>query len=61
MSKKKAAKSKGARGVRNLPAKTLTAKDARGVKGGKASPVLMQACATGTHMKEATITHRRAG
>ena len=27
----------------------------------KASPVLMQACATGTHYKEATITHRKAG
>jgi type VI secretion system secreted protein Hcp len=27
----------------------------------KASPVLMQACATGTHIKEATITHRKAG
>src|SRR5204863_1158135 len=27
----------------------------------KASPVLMQACATGTHLKEATITHRKAG
>ncbi len=27
----------------------------------KASPVLMQACATGTHMKEATITQRKAG
>ena len=27
----------------------------------KASPVLMQACATGTHMKEATIVHRKAG
>lgn len=27
----------------------------------KASPVLMQACATGAHMKEATITHRKAG
>jgi type VI secretion system secreted protein Hcp len=27
----------------------------------KASPVLMQACATGTHMKDATITHRKAG
>jgi hypothetical protein len=26
------------------------------VKGG-ATPVLMQACATGTHIKEATITH----
>jgi type VI secretion system secreted protein Hcp len=27
----------------------------------KASPALMQACATGTHFKEATITHREAG
>src|SRR6202049_4512879 len=27
----------------------------------KSSPVLMQACATGVHMKEATITHRKAG
>src|SRR6266404_5780085 len=27
----------------------------------KASPQLMQACATGTHLKEATITHRKAG
>ena len=27
----------------------------------KASPVLLQACATGEHMKEATITHRKAG
>jgi type VI secretion system secreted protein Hcp len=27
----------------------------------KASPVLMQACATGVHYKEATITHRKAG
>ena len=27
----------------------------------KASPVLMQACSTGVHMKEATITHRKAG
>ena len=25
------------------------------------SPLLMQACATGTHLKEATITHRKAG
>jgi hypothetical protein len=61
MKKKKASKSKAARGVRNLPAKTLTAKQARGVKGGhtvrKGEPVLLQFCATGTHMKEATITH----
>lgn len=27
----------------------------------KASPVLMRACATGAHLKEATITVRRAG
>jgi len=27
----------------------------------KASPVLMQACATGVHLKEGTITHRKAG
>ena len=27
----------------------------------KASPNLMKACATGTHLKEATITHRKAG
>jgi type VI secretion system secreted protein Hcp len=27
----------------------------------KASPVLMKACATGVHIKDATITHRKAG
>ena len=27
----------------------------------KASPSLMRACATGTHLKDATITHRKAG
>jgi type VI secretion system secreted protein Hcp len=27
----------------------------------KASPVLMRGCATGTHLKEATITRRKAG
>jgi type VI secretion system secreted protein Hcp len=27
----------------------------------RASPALMQACATGTHIKDATITHRKAG
>jgi type VI secretion system secreted protein Hcp len=27
----------------------------------KASPILMQACATGVHLKEAIITHRKAG
>jgi type VI secretion system secreted protein Hcp len=27
----------------------------------KASPLLMRACATGAHLKEATITHRKPG
>jgi type VI secretion system secreted protein Hcp len=27
----------------------------------KASPLLMRACATGRHLKDATITHRKAG
>ncbi len=27
----------------------------------RASPLLLQACATGTHLKDATITHRKAG
>ena len=27
----------------------------------KASPLLMRGCATGQHLKEATITHRKAG
>jgi type VI secretion system secreted protein Hcp len=27
----------------------------------KASPALLRACATGQHLKEATITHRKAG
>jgi type VI secretion system secreted protein Hcp len=27
----------------------------------KATPQLLHACATGTHLKEATITHRKAG
>lgn len=27
----------------------------------KASPVLFQSCATGVHIKDATITHRKAG
>jgi type VI secretion system secreted protein Hcp len=27
----------------------------------KSTPLLMQACATGTHLKEATITQRKAG
>ncbi len=27
----------------------------------KASPILLKSCATGAHIKEATITHRKAG
>jgi type VI secretion system secreted protein Hcp len=27
----------------------------------KATPALLKACATGTHLKDATITHRKAG
>ena len=34
----------------------LAVKSARVVKGGKATPALMLACATGQHIKEATIT-----
>ena len=39
--------------VRDLPARTVAQ-----VKGGidKASPILMNACATGRHIKEATVT-----
>ncbi len=35
MTKKKAAKASKARGIRKLPSKTLTAKQARDVKGGR--------------------------
>ena len=61
MSQKKPAKAK--KSVRSLKAKSLSAKQARSVRGGcdttgKASPVLLQVCANGTHMKDATITHR---
>jgi hypothetical protein len=51
MNKKKPAKGKKTASPRNLKARTLTAKQARNVKGG------LEACATGTHFKEATITH----
>ncbi len=53
-----AAKTKAAKGKRSAKRtmKDLPAKTASAVKGGKASAVLMQACATGTHIKEATIT-----
>lgn len=55
MNKKKPAKAKKSASARNLKPGTLTAKQARNVKGGTTS--LMEACATGTHIKEATITH----
>jgi hypothetical protein len=51
--KKKTAKAKKPASTRNLSPKKLTAKQASGVKGGN----LMKVCATGEHMKEATITH----
>jgi len=43
-------KSSGKRAVKDLPARS-----AASVKGG------MLACATGVHLKEATITYRKAG
>ena len=56
--KKKPAKTRKTASVKGLKPRKLTAKQARSVKGGgKASPTLMQACATGVHIKEATITH----
>jgi hypothetical protein len=51
MSKKQAAKAKAARGIRNLPAKSLNAKQAGGVKGGK----LHEAACKGTHLPEVVI------
>ncbi|MEO8431046.1 MAG: hypothetical protein ABI592_06010 [Acidobacteriota bacterium] len=54
---KKTAKGKKRAGAGALKPKTLSARQARSVKGGKARPVLIQTCATGTHLKEATITH----
>ncbi len=47
--KKKAAKRRTTRSVKNLSAKTLTAKQAKGVKGGKL------ACATGKHIAKAVL------
>lgn len=43
----------------NQPTLTeLSPEELAAVSGGtKASPVLMQACATGVHLKDATITH----
>jgi len=39
-------------------ARDLGARAANTVKGGQASSILMRACATGEHIKEATITVR---
>jgi hypothetical protein len=55
MTKKRAAKTTTARGIRSLPAKTPTAGEARDVAGGKATPKLAEACSKGTHYKEVVI------
>ncbi|HXE89279.1 MAG TPA: hypothetical protein VN524_21040 [Hyphomicrobiaceae bacterium] len=39
-------------------ARDLGARTANTVKGGQALSALTKACATGEHIKEATITHR---
>jgi type VI protein secretion system component Hcp len=48
---------KGAKGKKALAVKDLTVKDAKTVKGGKgaATTTLMNACASGQHLKEATL------
>ena len=48
---KKKAKARATRSVKNLSAKTLTAKQAKAVKGG----VLFQSCVTGKHIAKAVI------
>ena len=45
---------KKAKTVKDLPLKADQVSSVRG--GSKPNPVLMSACATGTHIKEATIT-----
>jgi len=52
MKRKTTAKSKKSASVKSLKPKKLTAKQARSVKGGNLI------CATGEHMKEATIVTR---
>jgi len=49
--KKKGAKVRATRSVKNLSAKTLTAKQAKAVKGG----VLFQSCVTGKHIAKAKL------
>ena len=49
---------KPARKAKGLKDLTLKADKVSSVRGGsKPRPILMQACATGVHFKEATITH----
>ena len=48
----------GTKKVRGDKRRDLGAKAATTVKGGQAPSVLMKACATGEHIKEATITVR---
>lgn len=52
MKRKTPAKTKKSASVKSLKPRKLTARQARNVKGGT---TLMEACATGTHIKEATI------
>jgi hypothetical protein len=51
---KKKAKGRATRSVKNLSAKTLSANQAKGVKGGS----LMKGCATGKHIAKAVLCVR---
>jgi len=56
MARAKTKKSRGKASLKSLPAKSLGVKHAVSVKGGGKSNVsLMQACATGAHIKKAVI------
>jgi bacteriocin-like protein len=46
-----------AQSVVNTAATELSDEQLSSVSGGKAAPLLMKACATGVHIREATITH----
>ncbi len=49
MTEKKAAKTKAARGVQNLPAKTLTVKKSQEIRAGGKDSRLLQACCPWGH------------
>ena len=51
MARKKAAKATTARGIRNLPAKTLSARNARGVKAGAVKKQVDGSLDAGVHFK----------